>query len=86
MFPFRYVESTDDLLRFFAVQNQKHQEHALQYTLNTEFDILGFMNKFTIGSDYNKSYSEITMFSDMSQFSSIKLNNPNYGNLTWHLF
>ena len=82
MFPFMYQQSTGNLSRFFAIQNQEHQEHALQYTLNKEFDILGFKNRFTIGSDYNKSYSEITMFADMTQFSSIKLTNPNYGYLT----
>lgn len=82
MFPFMYQQSTGNLSRFFAIQNQEHQEHALQYTLNKEFDILGFKNRFTIGSDYNKSYSEITMFADMTQFSSIKLANPNYGRLS----
>lgn len=77
-----YQQLTGNLSRFFAIQNQEHQEHALQYTLNKEFDILGFKNRFTIGSDYNKSYSEIKMFADMTQFSSIKLTNPNYGYLT----
>jgi iron complex outermembrane receptor protein len=32
MFPFMFQQSTGNLSRFFAIQNQEHQEHALQYT------------------------------------------------------
>ncbi|MCT7649172.1 TonB-dependent siderophore receptor [Aliarcobacter butzleri] len=81
-FPFMYQEATGNLLRFFAIQNQKNQEHALQYTLNKETDIFGLNNKFSLGADYNKAYSETIMFADMTTFYPIYLANPNYESLT----
>ena len=81
-FPFMYQEATGNLLRFFAIQNQKNQEHALQYTLNKETDIFGLKNKFSLGADYNKAYSETIMFADMTTFYPIYLANPNYESLT----
>ncbi|RBQ28937.1 TonB-dependent siderophore receptor [Aliarcobacter vitoriensis] len=81
-FPFMYQEATGNLLRFFAIQNQKYQEHASQYTLNKEFDIFGIKNRFTIGADYNKAYSEQIMFADMNTFYPINFSNPNYEHLT----
>ncbi|MDN5050229.1 TonB-dependent siderophore receptor [Aliarcobacter butzleri] len=81
-FPFMYQEATGNLLRFFAIQNQKNQEHALQYTLNKEIDIFGLNNKFSLGADYNKAYSETIMFADMTTFYPIYLSNPNYESLT----
>lgn len=80
-FPFMYQESTGNLLRIFAIQNQKNQEHALQYTLNKEINIFGLKNQFSLGADYNKAYSETTMFSDMTKFYPIYLANPNYESL-----
>ena len=81
-FPFMYQEATGNLLRFFAIQNQKNQEHALQYTLNKETDIFGLNNKFSLGADYNKAYSETIMFADMTTFYPMYLANPNYESLT----
>ncbi|MDN5050843.1 TonB-dependent siderophore receptor [Aliarcobacter butzleri] len=81
-FPFMYQEATGNLLRFFAIQNQKNQEHALQYTLNKETDIFGLKNKFSLGADYNKAYSETIMFADMTTFYPMYLANPNYESLT----
>ncbi|MCT7581548.1 TonB-dependent siderophore receptor [Aliarcobacter butzleri] len=81
-FPFMYQEATGNLLRFFAIQNQKNQEHAFQYTLNKETDIFGLNNKFSLGADYNKAYSETIMFADMTTFYPIYLANPNYESLT----
>ncbi|WP_418186182.1 TonB-dependent siderophore receptor [Aliarcobacter vitoriensis] len=81
-FPFMYQEATGNLLRFFAIQNQKYQEHASQYTLNKEFDLFGIKNRFTIGADYNKAYSEQIMFADMNTFYPINFSNPNYEHLT----
>ncbi|WP_418181052.1 TonB-dependent siderophore receptor [Aliarcobacter lanthieri] len=81
-FPFMYQEATGNLLRFFAIQNQKYQEHASQYTLNKEVDIFGIKNRFTIGADYNKAYSEQIMFADMTTFYPINFSNPNYEHLT----
>ncbi|QKF60011.1 TonB-dependent siderophore receptor [Aliarcobacter lanthieri] len=81
-FPFMYQEATGNLLRFFAIQNQKYQEHASQYTLNKEVDIFGLKNRFTIGADYNKAYSEQIMFADMTTFYPINFSNPNYEHLT----
>ncbi|MFY4768518.1 TonB-dependent siderophore receptor [Aliarcobacter butzleri] len=81
-FPFMYQEATGNLLRFFAIQNQKNQEHALQYTLNKETDIFGLNNKFSLGADYNKAYSETIMFANMTTFYPIYLANPNYESLT----
>ncbi|MFV7791011.1 TonB-dependent siderophore receptor [Aliarcobacter lanthieri] len=81
-FPFMYQEATGNLLRFFAIQNQKYQEHASQYTLNKEVYIFGIKNRFTIGADYNKAYSEQIMFADMTTFYPINFSNPNYEHLT----
>ncbi|WP_418186496.1 TonB-dependent siderophore receptor [Aliarcobacter lanthieri] len=56
--PLMYLESTNTVRRFAAEQKTQSSEHALQYTLNKELDILGFKNTFSLGADYNKAYSK----------------------------
>ncbi|MDN5106561.1 TonB-dependent receptor [Aliarcobacter butzleri] len=56
--PLMYLESTNTVRRFAAEQRTESSEHALQYTLNKELDILGLKNNISLGADYNKAYSK----------------------------
>lgn len=80
--PARYNESTNTLTRFYAFQKQEFSEHALQYTLNKEFKLFGKNNNLSVGADYNKAYSQTTMFYDTTIPYNINLSNPIYESLT----
>ena len=77
-----YDKLTNTVNRFYAKQKQTYQEHALQYTLNKEFDLFNLKNRFTIGADYNKAYSKLDFFTQRSPFYSLNMTNPIYENLT----
>lgn len=80
--PARYNQTTNILTRYYAFQKQEFQEHALQYTLNKEVNILNLKNNISIGADYNKAYSQTTMFYDTTKPYNINLSNPIYEYLT----
>lgn len=80
--PFKYNESTNTLTRFYALQKQEFEEHALQYTLNKEIDILNLSHNITLGADYNKAYSKLDMYFDPTIPYNINLSNPSYEKLT----
>ncbi|WP_044416284.1 TonB-dependent siderophore receptor [Halarcobacter anaerophilus] len=80
--PQSYNEATNIVSRAFASQKQEFEEHALQYTLNKEIDILEFKNKISLGADYNKAYSKLDMFYDPSTPYLINLSHPSYEHLT----
>lgn len=80
--PQRYTEATNTVTRAYAYQKQEFQEHALQYTLNKEVDILNFKNRISVGADYNKAYSKLDMFYDPFTPYNINLSNPSYEALT----
>jgi len=80
--PFRYDENTDTLTRFYAYQKQKHQEHALQYTLNKQVNLLNLEYNISVGADYNKAYTKLDMHFDMTKPYNINLSNPSYEDLT----
>lgn len=80
--PQRYNEITNIVTRAYAYQKQEFQEHALQYTLNKEVDILNFKNNISIGADYNKAYSKLDMFYAPTVPHNLNLSNPVYEHLT----
>lgn len=80
--PAKYNQTTNILTRYYASQKQDFEEHALQYTLNKEVDILNFKNNISVGADYNKAYSQTTMFYDTTKPYNINLSNPIYEYLT----
>lgn len=80
--PQRYNEITNIVTRAYAYQKQEFQEHALQYTLNKEVDILNFKNNISIGADYNKAYSKLDMFYVPTVPYNLNLSNPVYEHLT----
>ncbi|RBQ30998.1 TonB-dependent siderophore receptor [Arcobacter sp. FW59] len=73
-----YNKPTNSVNRFYAYQKQEQQEHALQYSLNKEINIAGFKNRFTLGTDYNKSYTESTFFTQRPPLYPINVSNPKY--------
>ncbi|QKF72508.1 TonB-dependent siderophore receptor [Aliarcobacter faecis] len=77
-----YNKPTNSVNRFYAYQKQEFQEHALQYTLNKEVDIFNLKNRFTIGADYNKSYSKLDFFSARPPLYPLYLSNLVYEPLT----
>lgn len=80
--PQRYNQVTNIVTRAYAYQKQEFQEHALQETINKEFDLFGKKNNLSIGADYNKAYSKLDMFFDPTQLYNINLSNPVYQHLT----
>ncbi|MFY9093745.1 TonB-dependent receptor plug domain-containing protein, partial [Aliarcobacter butzleri] len=62
--PQRYNHLTNTVTMVYAYQKQEFQEHALQETINKEFDLFGKKNNLSIGADYNKAYSKLDMFFD----------------------
>ena len=80
--PAKYNQTTNILTRYYASQKQDFEEHALQYTLNKEVDILNFKNNISVGTDYNKAYSQTTMFYDTTKPYNINLSNSIYEYLT----
>ncbi|WP_418186339.1 TonB-dependent siderophore receptor [Aliarcobacter lanthieri] len=80
--PQRFNEATNTVSRVYAYQKQESSEHALQYTLNKEFDLFGKKNHISVGTDYNKSYSKTIMFFEPTKTFNINLKNPNYEHLT----
>ncbi|MFY9093764.1 TonB-dependent receptor plug domain-containing protein, partial [Aliarcobacter butzleri] len=62
--PQRYNHLTNTVIMVYAYQKQEFQEHALQETINKEFDLFGKKNNLSIGADYNKAYSKLDMFFD----------------------
>ena len=80
--PQRYNQVTNIVTRAYAYQKQEFQEHALQETINKEFDLFGKKNNLSIGADYNKAYSKLDMFFDPTQLYNINLSNPLYQHLT----
>ena len=75
--PLMYNQSTNTVTRFPAEQKQKFSEHALQYTLNKEFNLFGLSNNISVGADYNKAYTESISRAEMTPYS-IVLSNPSY--------
>ncbi|MFW0713257.1 TonB-dependent siderophore receptor [Aliarcobacter butzleri] len=73
-----YNKVTNSVSRFYAQQKNEYQEHALQYTLNKETDIFELKNRFSLGADYNKSYTESTFFTARPPLYTINVSNPNY--------
>lgn len=80
--PQRYNHLTNTVTMAYAYQKQEFQEHALQETINKEFDLFGKKNNLSIGADYNKAYSKLDMFFDPTQLYNINLSNPVYQHLT----
>ena len=80
--PFRYNENTNTLTRFYALQKQKFEEHALQYTLNKEVNIFNQTHNISLGADYNKAYSKLDMYFDPTTAYNINLSNPSYEKLS----
>ncbi|WP_323588654.1 TonB-dependent siderophore receptor [Aliarcobacter butzleri] len=80
--PQRYNHLTNTVTMVYAYQKQEFQEHALQETINKEFDLFGKKNNLSIGADYNKAYSKLDMFFDPTQLYNINLSNPVYQHLT----
>ena len=80
--PQRYNEITNIVTRAYAYQKQEFQEHALQYTLNKEVNILNLKNNISIGADYNKAYSKLDMFYVPTVPYNLNLSNPVYEHLT----
>ncbi|RXK11494.1 TonB-dependent siderophore receptor [Halarcobacter mediterraneus] len=80
--PQSYNSDTNIVTRAYAYQRQEFSEHALQYTLNKEFELFGKKNKLSLGTDYNKAYSKLDMYYDPSNPYTINLSNPNYETLT----
>ncbi|MFW0696101.1 TonB-dependent siderophore receptor [Aliarcobacter butzleri] len=80
--PQRYNRLTNTVTMAYAYQKQEFQEHALQETINKEFDLFGKKNNLSIGADYNKAYSKLDMFFDPTQLYNINLSNPVYQHLT----
>ncbi|MCG3665513.1 TonB-dependent receptor [Aliarcobacter butzleri] len=80
--PQRYNHLTNTVTMAYAYQKQEFQEHALQETINKEFDLFGKKNNLSIGVDYNKAYSKLDMFFDPTQLYNINLSNPVYQHLT----
>ncbi|MEV9594689.1 TonB-dependent receptor [Aliarcobacter butzleri] len=80
--PQRYNQVTNIVTMAYAYQKQEFQEHALQETINKEFDLFGKKNNLSIGADYNKAYSKLDMFFDPTQLYNINLSNPVYQHLT----
>ncbi|QKF82439.1 TonB-dependent siderophore receptor [Halarcobacter ebronensis] len=75
--PLLYNESTNSVTRFPAQQRQEFSENLLQYTLNKEFSLFKFKNNLSVGTDYNKAYSQTTSRVVMDPFV-IDLANPDY--------
>ncbi|MCT7626083.1 TonB-dependent siderophore receptor [Aliarcobacter butzleri] len=80
--PQRYNQVTNIVTRAYAYQKQEFQEHALQETINKEFDLFGKKNNLSIGADYNKAYSKTTMFYLPTVPYNINLSHPIYEHLT----
>lgn len=80
--PQRYNQVTNIVTRAYAYQKQEFQEHALQETINKEFDLFGKKNNLSIGADYNKAYSKTTMFYVPTVPYNINLSHPIYEHLT----
>ncbi|MDN5042657.1 TonB-dependent receptor [Aliarcobacter butzleri] len=80
--PQRYNRVTNIVTRAYAYQKQEFQEHALQETINKEFDLFGKKNNLSIGADYNKAYSKTTMFYLPTVPYNINLSHPIYEHLT----
>ncbi len=80
--PLSFNETTNTVSRAYAYQKQEFQEHALQYTLNKEINILNFKNMLSLGMDYNNSYSKTTMYYDPFTPYDINISHPNYESLT----
>ncbi|MFX4233526.1 TonB-dependent siderophore receptor [Aliarcobacter butzleri] len=80
--PQRYNQVTNIVTRAYAYQKQEFQEHALQETINKEFDLFGKKNNLSIGADYNKAYSKTTMFYVPTVSYNINLSHPIYEHLT----
>lgn len=76
--PLMYLESTNTVRRFAAEQKTESSEHALQYTLNKEFDLFGKENNLSVGADYNKAYSETFSRVVQGKPFDINLENPIY--------
>lgn len=80
--PFGYNQASNTVTRYYAYQKQEFSEHALQYTLNKKFDVLGFNNIISLGADFNKAYSKTDMFFDPTIPYNINISNPIYEKLT----
>ncbi|MGB7401297.1 MAG: TonB-dependent receptor [Arcobacter sp.] len=80
--PQKYNESTNVVTRAYAYQKQEFQEHALQYTINKEANILNLKNNITLGADYNKAYSKLDMYYDAATAYNLNLSKPSYEQLT----
>lgn len=80
--PQRYNQVTNIVTRAYTYQKQEFQEHALQETINKEFDLFGKKNNLSIGADYNKAYSKTTMFYLPTVPYNINLSHPIYEHLT----
>lgn len=76
--PLMYFEATNTVRRFAAEQKTESSEHALQYTLNKEFDLFGKKNNLSIGADYNKAYSKTLSRVVQGKTFDINLANPIY--------
>lgn len=75
--PLMYNETTNSVIRFPAEQRQEFSENALQYTLNKTFSLFNLENNLSIGTDYNKAYSQTKSRVAMDPHT-INLKNPNY--------
>ncbi|WP_418185831.1 TonB-dependent siderophore receptor [Aliarcobacter vitoriensis] len=76
--PLMYFENTNTVRRFAAEQKTDSSEHALQYSLNTEFNLFGKKNNLSIGADYNKSYSKTISRVVQARPFDISIANPIY--------
>lgn len=75
--PLMYNETTNSVIRFPAEQRQEFSENALQYTLNKTFSLFNLENNLSIGTDYNKAYSQTKSRVAMDPHT-INLKNPSY--------
>lgn len=80
--PFKYIESTANLMRFYASQKNTTEDNSLQYTLNTQTKLFDLKNKISIGFDYDKYSSQQDMFADLTTFYTIDYSNPSYESLS----
>jgi len=78
--PMIYIENTNTIRRFAAQEKVDTYEHALQYTLNEEFKLFGKKNIFSLGADYNKSYSKTHTRMVGTPFD-MNAKNPIYGTI-----